>query len=97
MDLTSPPPAPPRVVRVHVDELRLEGIDPRHRHRVADAMERELARLFTEATGEDDEGPVEAAERVDAGVVTLAEEAPAEQVGIAIARAAYRGLRAGGR
>jgi hypothetical protein len=97
VDLTSSPPPSPRVVRVHVDELRLEGIDPRLRYRVADAMERELARLFTETRDDEDEGAVAGADRIDAGLVTLAEGAPAEQVGIAIARAAYRGMRAGGR
>jgi hypothetical protein len=84
-------------VRVHVDELRLEGIDPRQRYHVADAMERELARLFTEARDDEGEGGVVDAARVDAGLVTFAEDASAEHVGIAIARAAYSGMRGEGR
>ena len=33
-------------IQLHIEELLLDGFDPRDRRRIADALERELARLF---------------------------------------------------
>jgi hypothetical protein len=37
-------------VELHIEELVLEGFDPRDRHRMRDAVERELARLLGEGS-----------------------------------------------
>jgi hypothetical protein len=38
-------------VELHVEELVLEGFDPRDRHRIRDAVGRELTRLMGEGRG----------------------------------------------
>lgn len=38
-------------LELHIEELVLEGFDPRDRHRMRDAVERELARLLAGAGG----------------------------------------------
>ncbi len=88
----SAPPRRPAPLRVHIEELRLEGFDPRHQHRIAGAVERELTRLLqAHAASEEPLSPSDAA-RVDGGSFAFrADESPG-RIGIAIARATFRGL-----
>lgn len=82
----------PRAVELHIEELVLHGFAPGDRHRIADAVERELARLFAErgvpaGLGDGFESP-----RLDAGSFDFAPGARAETVGEEVARAIYGGF-----
>jgi len=82
----------PRNVELHIEELVLHGFAPGDRHRIADAVERELARLFTE---EGVPGALESgfeSPRVDAGSFQMAPDSRAEAVGAEVARAIYGGF-----
>lgn len=88
--MSAPPPR--RALRVHIDELRLEGFREGDRYRIAHAMQRELARLLAaRAAGGDFEAP-RAAARVDGGSFSFAADEPADRIGAAIARATFGGL-----
>ncbi len=76
----------PRVIEVQIEELVLHGFAATDRHLVADAVERELHRLFSEQ-------PLPARwqtdtefDHLDAGGFTMPIEAPAEQIGTNLAR-----------
>jgi hypothetical protein len=90
----------PAPVHVHIDELRLDGFDPRDRHGIAGALQRELARLFREHAdraarpgGEAFEAP-EDADRIDGGSFAFRAGESPHRIGVAIARATFRGLTA---
>jgi hypothetical protein len=75
------------VITVRIEELVLHGFDPRQRHAIGDAVERELAALMAEPPG-----ALEAA-RLDAGSFDVHRDAPPAVVGRHIARAIHSGLR----
>ena len=82
----------PRAVELHIEELVLHGFAPGDRHRIADAVERELARLFAEqgvprALQSGFESP-----RLDAGSFNFAPDSRAETIGAEVARAIYGGF-----
>lgn len=77
-------------VELHIESLVLHGFSPLERHRVAEAVRLELARLLRER-GLPLERAGEVA-RLDAGAFTVATGAGAEQIGAQVARAVYRGL-----
>jgi hypothetical protein len=97
-------------IQLHIEELLLDGFDPRDRHRIADALERELARLFRvsdlnqlsgqspmvsgQATVSRSRSHREARESLDAGAVALPLGAPARNTGTQIAGALHTALRA---
>jgi hypothetical protein len=84
-----------RPVELHIEELVLEGFDPRDRHRIGDAVERELARLVLErgispsliaaAAGS-------SVDRMNAGSFLVEHGARAESSGVQIARAVFSGI-----
>jgi hypothetical protein len=84
-------------VELHIDELVLHGFSPSDRYPIADAIQRELTRLFIQ------EGlpPSVAVEgevaRVDGGAFRVAasgtQESRQESAGERVARAIYGGLR----
>lgn len=83
----------PTNVELHIEELVLHGFAPADRHRVGEAVERELARLLAEegvpaalAKGFD-------AQHLDAGSFHVAADSRAEAVGAQVARAVYGGLK----
>jgi len=96
-------------IQLHIEELLLDGFDARDRHRIADALERELARLFRVSDLKQVSGqwPVvsgqssvsrtrsrrEAKESLDGGAVALPIGAPARSTGTQIAGAVHRALR----
>jgi hypothetical protein len=99
MELSRPPspgPARPAAVRVRVEEMVLHGIPHADRHRVADAVRDELARLLAErgvpaglrAGGERAE--------LDAGAFEVPRGARAAEVGRRVAEALYRGFAGDG-
>lgn len=79
-------------VELHIEEMVLHGFAPGDRHRIADAVESELAELFTNR----DVPPslMQSAEfaRLDAGTFNVASNAKAGAVGGQVARAVYEGL-----
>ncbi len=78
-------------VHVRIEELRLEGFDPRDRYRIADALERELVRLFTR-TDHPAFGTSAETERLDAGGITFGEGDRPHRIGEAIARATFASI-----
>jgi len=90
-------------IQLHIEELLLDGFDPRDRHRIADALERELARLFRSGQWPVISGQSSALrsrshrdvaqESLDAGAVVLPNGAPARNTGTQIAGALHSALR----
>jgi hypothetical protein len=76
-------------IELHIEELVLHGVDPADRHRIGDAVERELARLLAERpiSGQRD------IEHLDAGTRRLPAHANAPAIGAQVARAVHGGLR----
>lgn len=75
-------------LHVHIDELVFEGFSPAESHRMAAALERELARLLSEQA-EQGLPWTASAETFDAGQVRLA--GSPERTGARIAAALLRG------
>ncbi len=103
---TRPPSAPhsspvtphrPSVARhsieVHLEELVLNGFDPRDRHRIGDAVERELARLFAEQGVPGTLAEPTAIDRLDVGAFRVKPPSRPEKVGAQVAQAVYSSLR----
>jgi hypothetical protein len=85
-------------VNLRVEELRLDGFEPGHRHRIAHAFQRELTRLIMAkaADGELGElGSLGEAPRLDGGSFAFRDDDPPHRIGAAIARATFRGLTGG--
>lgn len=87
----TPRPAPP-TVEIHIDRLVLHGFEGKDRHRVGEALERELARLFEK------EGMPPALHRgggvphPGTGSFEMRPDAGSGLIGARVARAVYRGL-----
>jgi hypothetical protein len=80
-------------IEVTIDELVLHGFDPRQRHAIADAVERELSRLMrADAALLPDWSAISAA-HADAGAFNVAASASAVDVGTGIARAVITATR----
>jgi hypothetical protein len=82
----------PENVELHIEELVLRGFAPGDRYRIGEAVERVLARLFTE------EGvPLSLAQsvdvsRLDGGAFKVASGSKPEAIGAQVAQAIYGGL-----
>jgi hypothetical protein len=80
-------------VDVHIEELVLEGFAPGERHRIAAAVQQELARLISQGgVPQSVENPAALA-RLDAGALHIQAGAPARTTGAKIGAAVYRSLR----
>ena len=77
----------PRVVRVHIRELVLEGVTPGDRYRVGDAVQHELARLLAE---QGVPGSIASASTLDAGSFQFG---GARTMGPLIAQTIYSGMK----
>ncbi len=88
------PSTVPSAVEVQIGELVLDGFDPRHRHSIGDAVERELVRLLE--GGEGARGMNQGAEadvtRLDAGSFQAAPDASAASIGAVLAQMIIRAL-----
>ena len=82
----------PASVRLRVDELVLHGFAPADRHRIADAMRDELARLFAERGVPERLARGEAPAELDAGAFEVPGGARPAEVGRRLAGALYRGF-----
>ncbi len=79
-------------IELHIEELILHGFPQGERHRIGDALERELATLFAERgmpAGISQNG---ALEQVDAGEIHVAPQAGARSISVQFATAIYDGL-----
>jgi hypothetical protein len=76
-----------RAMRIElvIDELVLHGLDPRHRHAIGDAVQRELARQLASQSVEHPWTPM-SADAIDAGTLRLAAGVSPALVGQRIAQ-----------
>ena len=74
-------------IELHVEELTLHGFNPADRHRIGDAVERELTRLLTESGYFPIENSVTSVR--SAAKIHLAGGMPAQAIGGEIARSVF--------
>jgi hypothetical protein len=80
-------------VKVHIEELVLQGFAPGDRHRISSAVESELARLIREGGPRAWRQNPPALERIDGGAFKVEVGAKPQDAGTEIARAVFRSLR----
>lgn len=73
-------------IELHIEELLLDGFDPRDRRRIADELQRALALAMT-TTNRDFGHLAGQPDRLDAGSVILQNDSPAREVGTSVAGA----------
>ena len=78
-------------VRVHIEELVLDGFAPRDRYRIGEAVERELARVLAERGVPPSLLADSAHARLDGGAFALAPGLAPEAIGDRIAQSVYGG------
>lgn len=77
---------------LRIEELVLQGFPPDERQIVGDAVERELARLFTERGVPPSLARARDVSRLDAGTFELAPDLTPAAVGARVARSLYEGI-----
>ncbi len=82
-------------IELNIEELLLEGFDPRDRYRIADELERALTGLLRESQRPKLQHD-ERAERVDAGSIVLPKDSPPRVVGSQVAGAIMHALHGQG-
>lgn len=83
----------PKSIELHIEELVLEGFEQVDRHGIAEAVEQELTRLFTEKgipPSLADGGKIN---RLDGGAFQIEPDSRPETIGTRVAQAVYGGLR----
>jgi hypothetical protein len=80
-------------IRVRIEELVLHGFAHRDRHRIASAVEQELARLIGGTGPAKWQPSPPAIERISGGTFKVEPRAQPEKAGAEIARAVFRGFR----
>lgn len=79
-------------LELHIDELVLHGFAPGDRRSISEAVQRELARLFTEQGIHPSLGQNHEIERLDGGEFHVQPGAKAGAIGAHVAQAIYGGL-----
>ena len=79
-------------VELHIEELVLHGFPPDYRHRIGDAVEQELSRLFTEQGVPPSLSRGGDIPRLDAGAFEVEQDLGADAVGERVARSLYEGM-----
>ena len=82
----------PRALRLHIEELIIDGAITADRPRIARAIEHELGRLIAERGVPATLSASSVMPRLDGGHFTVAPGARPETVGRQVARSVYRGL-----
>jgi hypothetical protein len=83
---------PPPTLNLHIQDLVLHGFGSIDRYRIGEAMEHELARLFSaQGAPRSLSGPT-AVDLLDAGVIKIDSGAAPEPIGIQLARAIHETL-----
>ena len=80
-------------INLHIKELVLEGFDSADRHRIGDAVERELARLLAINDAPPSLASDHSVEQLHGGTFEAARGAKPEFVGAQIAAVIHGGLR----
>ena len=84
----------PRVVKLHIKELMLEGVAPGDRYRISEELQRELSRLFHEKGVPASLRRKASVESIDAGALRLpGAKSKQARMGVHVARAIYGGLK----
>ena len=81
-------------LELHIEELVLHGFSAGDRHRIGDAVERELGRLFAEQGVPPSLVQGDEIARLDGGTFEVKPHFKAEMVGAQVAHAVYGGLSA---
>ena len=81
-----------RPVEIHIEELVLHGFDPGDRHRIARAVQRELAKRFRQGGIPESVSDSSALASIDAGAIHIPQGAAPWNAGARIGAAIYRGL-----
>ena len=79
-------------LEIHIEELVLHGFAPRDRHRMGDALERELTRLFVRQDVPATLAKSRDLARLDLGSLEIPAGSDPEETAVRIARALYGGL-----
>ena len=79
-------------LELHIEELILDGFDPRDRHRIADELQRSLTLLLSQSQQGAIEHQDKQIERLDAGAVSIPRDAPSSDVGSHVAGAITQAL-----
>jgi hypothetical protein len=79
-------------IELNIEELALDGFAPGDRYRIAEAVERELARLFAERGAPPSLMRGGEVARLDGGTFEAARDSSATAIGSQVAHAVYRGL-----
>ena len=82
----------PENVELHIEELVLRGFAPGERHRIGEAVERELVRLLDEHGVPPSLAQGFEVERLDGGAFEVSHGSKSETVGAQVAQAIYGGL-----
>ncbi len=80
-------------IELHIEELVLHGFSPGDRHRIAGAVERELAMLIKEKGAPQDLVNNGGIEKLNGGSFQVGQSSKPEATGAQIARAVYRGMK----
>jgi hypothetical protein len=83
----TPPP-----IDLHIEELVLHGLPPADRHRIGDAVQRELLRLFTAQVGMSPPAKDISVGHVQAPPLIVTPGSRAEEIGVQVARAIHASL-----
>jgi hypothetical protein len=83
---------PPPTLNVHIQDLVLHGFGSIDHHRIGEAMEHELARLFLAQGVPRSLASSIAVDLLDAGVLKIGSAAAPEPIGIQLARAIHETL-----
>ncbi len=83
----------PRNIKLHIEELVLDGFGAGDRYRIADSVERELTRLFAEQGVPQSLIQGGEIERLDGGAFETARGSRPEAIGAKVARAVYGGMK----
>lgn len=81
----------PKNIELHIEELVLHGFAKGDRYRIAEAVERELTRLFAEKGVPNSLSKGGEIERFDGGAFEMRQGSKAETIGAQVARAVYGG------
>lgn len=80
-------------IHLHIEELVLHGFAPGDRHRIGEAVQQELTRLFTEEASRPSLTRSAAIDRLDCGTFQMRAAPRPEATGAQVARAVFGGLR----
>jgi hypothetical protein len=82
-------------VELQIEELVLHGFAPRDRHRIAEAIQHELTRLFGDASVPSSFLQSGESPGLDGGAFQISHGATAQSIGVEIGRALYQSFGGG--